>query len=154
MPATTITQERPDSPDAVFLIHELQAGLNQVNYPDESRHGYSVDKLMHEGVVFFVTRVDGSPAGCGGVQIFDTDYGEIKRMFVRPQYRGLGLGKMMLDCLAEHARERQVGILRLETGIYQKEAVRLYEQYGFERRSPFGEYKDDPLSIYFEKRLA
>ncbi|HET9909116.1 MAG TPA: GNAT family N-acetyltransferase, partial [Anaerolineales bacterium] len=74
-------------------------------------------------------------------------------MFVRPQFRGLGLGKLMLDRLAEYAQERQVNILRLETGIYQTDAIRLYERYGFLRRAPFGEYKIDPLSVYFEKQL-
>ena len=67
---------------------------------------------------------------------------------------GLGLGKWILDCLAEYARERHVGLLRLETGIYQTEAIGLYERYGFQRRSPFGEYRDDPLSVYFEKPIT
>lgn len=152
-PMITITQERPDSPDAMLLIVELQTVLNQMGYPDESRHGYSVDKLLREGVAFFVTRVDNVPAGCGGIQLFGTEYGEIKRMFVRPEYRGLGLAKFMLDHLAKYACEKQIPILRLETGIYQTEAIGLYERYGFARRGPFGEYKEDPLSIYFEKRI-
>jgi len=149
----TITQERPDSPEAMQLIDELQAGLNQVDYPEESRHGYNVDKLLRNGVAFFVTWYKGVPAGCGGLQLFGTEYGEVKRMFVRKQFRGLGLAKFMLDCLAEYTRGKQVPILRLETGIYQTEAIGLYERFGFERRGPFGEYKDDPLSIYFEKRI-
>ncbi len=150
----TITKERPDSTDAIQLIDELQTLLSREMYPAESRHGYSVDKLLREGVAFFVTRHDGAPAGCGGIKLFGTEYGEVKRMYVRPQYRGLGLGKLMLDHLSGYSRDRQISILRLETGIYQTEAITLYEQYGFERRGPFGEYKEDPLSIYFEKRLV
>ena len=149
----TITEERPDSADAILLINELQTFLNPEKYPAESRHGYSVEKLLREGVVFFVTRQDNTPAGCGGIKLFGTEYSEVKRMYVRPQYRGLGLGKMMLDHLAQYARERQISTLQLETGIYQTEAIKLYENYGFKRRGPFGEYKDDPLSIYFEKDL-
>ena len=149
-----ITEERPDSADAILLINELQTFLNSEQYPAESRHGYSVDKLLKEGVVFFVTRQDDIPAGCGGIKLFGSEYGEVKRMYVRLKYRGLGLGKLMLDHLAEYGRERQIPTLRLETGIYQTEAIRLYERYGFARRSPFGEYKDDPMSIYFEMRLA
>jgi len=75
-------------------------------------------------------------------------------MFVRPVFRGLGLGKAMLHRLAEYARERQVSVLRLETGIYQTEAIGLYEGFGFQRRPPFGEYKVDPLSVYYEKTIA
>ena len=86
--------------------------------------------------------------------MFGAEYGEVKRMYVRPVYRGLGLGKAMLNRLAEYARERQVGVLRLETGIYQTEAIRLYERFGFQRRPPFGEYKEDPLSVYYEKSIA
>jgi len=150
----TITEERPDSTDAIQLIDELQTFLNPEKYPPESRHGYSVEKLLREDVAFFVIWHDGTPAGCGGIKLFNTDYGEVKRMYVRPQYRGLGLGNLMLNHLAAYAYERQIFTLRLETGIYQKEAIRLYERYGFARRGPFGEYKEDPMSIYFEKRLT
>jgi ribosomal protein S18 acetylase RimI-like enzyme len=122
-------------------------------YPRESRHGYSVEKLIAQGVSFFLIRYDGTPAGCGGIQLFETDYGEIKRMYVRPQFRGLGFGKLMLDHLAHYARSRQVGLLRLETGIHQDAAIALYERTGFQRIPPFGEYKDDPLSRFYEKRI-
>lgn len=139
--------------DAVQLIAELDAQLS-ARYPPESCHGYSVDKLVREGVAFFIARCDGEPIGCGGIKLFGTDYGEIKRMYVRPAHRGLGLGKAMLTRLAEYARERQVSVIRLETGIHQTEAIRLYERLGYHRRPPFGEYTDDPLSMFFEKSIA
>ena len=150
----TIVEERPDSADAVQLIAELDAHLSRRLYPQESRHAFSVDKLVREGVAFFVTRCEGEPAGCGGLKLFGAEYGEVKRMYVRPVYRRLGLGKAMLNRLAEYAQERQVSVLRLETGIYQTEAIGLYERFGFQRRPPFGEYKDDPLSVYYEKSIA
>ena len=148
-----IAEERPNSPDASALIDELESHLASL-YPSESRHGYSVDKLLREGVAFFVVREHGAPAGCGGVQICGIEYGELKRMYVRPRFRGRGLGKLVVTHLAEYARERGVRLLRLETGIYQKEAIRLYEGSGFRRVPPFGEYKEDPLSLFFEKRIA
>jgi GNAT superfamily N-acetyltransferase len=150
----TIIEERPNSTDAVQLITELDAHLAGHPYPQESRHAFSIDKLVREGVAFFVTRYEDKPAGCGGLKLFGREYGEVKRMYVRPDYRGLGLGKAMLHRLVEYARERQVSVLRLETGIYQPEAIGLYEGFGFLRRPPFGEYKDDPLSVYFEKTIA
>lgn len=124
-----------------------------MEYPEKSRHGYSVDKLLREGVAVFVTRLDTTPAGCGGVQFFGTEYAEIRRMFVCEQFRGLGLAKRMRDHLAGYARGKHISILRLEIGIHQIEAIALYERYGFERRGPFGEYEEDPLSNYFEKRI-
>lgn len=152
MPAV-ITPERPDHPDAVALITELEAELDPL-YPAKSRHGYSVEKLIAQAVGFFVLRDGGSPAGCGGVQLFGTAYGELKRMYVRPQFRGLGYGKRLLNHLAGHARAQGVGLLRLETGIHQAEAIRLYEGWGFRRIPPFGDYVEDPLSIFYEKRIA
>ena len=147
-----IAMESPDTPDALTLIDELESHLASL-YPAESRHGYSVEKLLREQVAFFVVREDGIAAGCGGVQLFGREYGELKRMYVRPEFRGRGLGKLMLNHLADYARQQGVGLLRLETGIYQKEAIGLYEGFGFKRISPFGEYKEDPLSIFYEKRI-
>ena len=149
---TRITPERPDSADARALILELEAHLEPL-YPSESRHGYAVEKLIAQKVAFFVIRHDGAAAGCGGVQLFGTEYGELKRMYVRPEFRGLGLAKAMLTHLAEHARERGVGLLRLETGIHQRAAIGLYEREGFRPIPPFGEYTDDPLAKFYEMRI-
>jgi len=148
-----IIPERPDSADAIALINELEAHLDPL-YPAASRHGYSVEKLLAQNVAFFVLRNGGTPAGCGGIQLFGTEYGELKRMYVRPQFRGLGFGKLLLDHLADYARANGVGLLRLETGIHQAAAIHLYEQTGFQRMAPFGEYVDDPLSLFFEKRIT
>ena len=147
-----ITHERPDSEVAMELIAELEAHLS-LFYPPESRHGYSALKLLSEGVAFFVIRSGGLPAGCGGIQLFSSEYGEIKRMYVRPSFRGLGLGKLILEHLESHARGHGVGLLRLKTGIHQHEAIGLYERMGFERIGPFGPYRDDPLSKCYEKKI-
>ncbi len=150
MPAI-IRPESPDTTDARALIAELEAQLAPF-YPQESRHGYSVEKLIAQEVAFFVIRANGMPAGCGGLQLF-AGYGEIKRMYVRPQFRGLGLAKLMLSHLADHAVSHHLPLLRLETGIYQQEAIGLYERMGFYLIPPFGPYTDDPLSRCYEKRL-
>ncbi len=150
---TVITPERPDTADARALIDELEAHLVP-QYPRASRHGYSVEQLLARDVAFFVVRVDDAPAGCGGVQLYGTAYGELKRMYVRPSYRGLGLGALLIDHLATYARERGIKLLRLETGIYQREAIRLYERMGFRRIPPFGPYHEDPLSFCYEKQIA
>jgi len=147
-----IVPERPDAADAVMLIDELEQHLAPF-YPATSRHGYSVEKLIQQGVAFFIARQDGVPAGCGGVQFFGTEYGELKRMFVRPQFRGLGLAKLMLEHFEQYTREHHIDVLRLETGIHQKEAIGLYERVGFQSIPPFGDYVNDPLSRFFEKKI-
>jgi putative acetyltransferase len=147
-----IMPERPDSADAIVLINELEAHLEPL-YPPQSRHGFNVEKLIAQAVAFFVLRDNDTPAGCGGVQLFGTAYGELKRMYVRPCFRGLGFGKLLLNHLADYARAHGVGLLRLETGIHQAAAVRLYERMGFQRIPPFGAYVEDPLSLFYEKRI-
>lgn len=150
--SAVITPERPDTPDAMALIEELETHLASL-YPAASRHGFSVEKLLREEVAFFLLRADGTPAACGGIKLFGTDYGELKRMYVRPAFRGRGFGKVMLDHLAGHARQHGVSLLRLETGIHQREAIGLYERMGFQRIPPFPPYWEDPLSRCYEKRL-
>ncbi|HCR71695.1 MAG TPA: N-acetyltransferase [Anaerolineae bacterium] len=145
-----ITKERPDTPDAIQLIEGLESDLAPF-YPSESRHGYSVEKLIKQNVTFFITRKDGVPAGCGGVQFFGTEYGEVKRMYVRPEFRGFGLAKLMLEELSKYTKENGIYKLRLETGIHQKDAIALYRGWGFKEIAHFGEYKADPLSLFFEK---
>lgn len=149
---TTVTPERPDTADAVALIDELEQELDG-QYPSHSRHGYSVEKLLKQNVAFFVTRVDGESAGCGGVQLFGSEYGELKRMYVRPKFRGLGLAKLMLEQLEAYARTNGVTLLRLETGIHQHAAMALYEHMGYRSIGPFGEYWDDPNSRFYEKQI-
>jgi putative acetyltransferase len=134
--SSSITAESPDTADAVVLIDELEAQLEPF-YPRASRHGLSVAQLLEQAVAFFLLRTNGEPAACGGVKLFGTEYGEIKRMYVRPQFRGRGFA-----------------LLRLETGIHQREAIGLYERAGFTRIPPFGDYKEDPLSVFFEKRIG
>ena len=152
MPIISIVEERPDTVDAAQLITELEAHLTPL-YPVESCHGFSIDKLLREGVAFFVTRCDGLAAGCGGIKLYGLEYAEVKRMYVRPQFRGFGLGKRMLAQLSEYSQQHGITILRLETGIHQTEAIGLYEGFGFQRISPFGDYFDDPVSLCYEKRL-
>ena len=152
MATVTIVAERPDSREAMALLAELDTALHEYPYPPESRHAFSVEKLIRESVAFFLVSYEGQLAACGGVKLF-ADYGEVKRMYVRPVFRGKGLGKAILNHLAEHARANGINTLRLETGIYQVEAIGLYDGCGFQRRGPFGDYKNDPNTIYFEKPI-
>jgi len=148
--ATTITQERPDTPGAVALIAELDdylAGL----YPPSSRHGFSVSQLIEEEVAFFIARCEDAEAGCGAIKFYGQEYGEVKRVFVRPAFRGRGLAKLIMLRLEDCAVERGVGLIRLETGTYQPEALGLYDKLGYQRIGAFGPYTEDPLCVYYEK---
>ena len=129
-------------------------------YPKESQHGYSIERLLAQQVSFFVLYEQEMPAACGGVQFFGDSnqpvesYGEIKRMYVRPEFRGRGYAKQMLNHLEELAAARGFSKVRLETGISQPEAIGLYERNGYYKIPPFGDYSDDPLSFFYEKTLG
>ena len=144
-----IKKERPDHPDSVVLINELETDLAG-DYPPENRYGYSVDKLIQQGVHFFVMReTDGSLLGCGGIQFYD-HFGELKRMYVRPQYRGNRLGVKLLDYLTAFAREHNHTLVRLETGIHSTPAMKLFENYGFYKIDPFPPYEPATMSVCYE----
>jgi putative acetyltransferase len=147
-----INTETPDQPEVRDMLARLDAYCAAL-YPAESNHLMDVASLLQDGVLFLVARdVDGSAVGCAAL-VSRAGYGEVKRMFVDERRRGLGTGRKLLDHLAMFARMAGLGILRLETGIHQLDAIGLYERAGFVRRAPFGDYKEDPLSIFMEKPL-
>lgn len=150
---TRIAFERPDQPEVVALIDELDAYQKPL-YPPESHHGIDVAALMQPHVLFAVARTgDGEAVGCGAVVLND-GWGELKRMFVRPALRGHGIAQGILAALEDSARERGLPLMRLETGVSQPQALRLYERAGYVRRGHFGDYGPDPLSVFMEKRLG
>ncbi len=148
----TISQERPDTAEAVTLIGELEKYIAPL-YPHDKEHGLTPEEMARDGVIFFVIRFDGKPAGCGGVRLYGDGYGEIMRMYVRPQFRGKRLGKLMLRHIEDYSLSHGVRVLRLKTGIYQPEALGMYERQGYRVISPFGSYRAHPLNKYYEKNL-
>jgi len=152
----TIEQVTAATPEVHGLIGELDAVLGAA-YEPHQRHGLSIAQLFEPHVRFFVARLDGLAAACGGVALFD-DYAEVKRMYTRPAARGRGLAKAVLRRLEEEARTAGKTVLRLETGDYQQEAVGLYRSVGFAGRGPFGHYALMPArnietSLFFEKPI-
>jgi putative acetyltransferase len=145
-----IDLEPPRQPDVIALIDELDA-YQAALYPPESNHGIDLQALAQPEVLFAVARgPDGEAFGCGAL-VLGPDHGELKRMFVRPQRRGLGAGKALLAFLEAEARRRGCARFQLETGISQPEALGLYERSGYERCGPFGAYAADPLSVFMRK---
>ena len=152
MPAT-ITPERPDTPDATALIAELETYLEPL-YPRESRHGYSVEKLIAEGVAFFSSEMAAFPLAVVASSCLAPSMERSSGCMCVPSVAAKGSPRSMMNHLAEYAQSHGVGTLRLETGIHQHAAIALYEQMGFQQIPPFGDYKYDPLSRCYEKRIA
>ncbi len=121
-------------------------------YPAESNHMLDIETLLRPQMNFFGVIVDGAAKGCGGFWAHE-EYVEIKRVFIDPSARGIGLSRKLMAVLENRARAMGFKIARLETGISQPEALGLYRMLGYVDRSPFGEYKLDPLSVFMEKML-
>ena len=148
-----IAIEPVDQPEALALISELDAHL-QALYPPKSRHGLTVAELRGSNILFVLARDEQDAAhGCGAVALLD-GHAELKRMFVRPVSRGLGVADAIVAFLEREASNRGYGVMRLETGLYQTAALSFYARLGYARRDPFGAYRPDPLCVFMEKRLA
>jgi putative acetyltransferase len=148
-----INLESVDQPAIIQFISDLDAYQGAL-YPAESNYHLSVAALKQANVLFAVARDDaGAAIGCGAVVLFD-EYGELKRMFVPPAERGRGIAKALINFLEAQATRRNCPLLRLETGIYQPEAIGFYERSGYHRRGRYGNYQDDPLSVFMEKSIG
>ena len=152
-PVISISLADPRTPELSMIIRELDRELEAL-YPAESNHLVDIDTLAQPTVKFFGVSVDRECCGCGAILLYTPEYAEIKRVFVRPARRGLGLGRRLLQTLEEEARRASVHLLRLETGTFQPEALALFEHAGFVRCGSFGDYPaDDPYSVFMEKRI-
>ncbi len=134
------------------LLAALDAYLESL-YPPESNHILDIETLCAPNIRFFVARRRGEAVGCGALRIDSAGYGEVKRMFVRPEARGRKLGRAILMRIEGQASREGLKWVRLETGIHQVEALALYRRVGYAERGPFGEYASDPLSHFMEKRI-
>ena len=149
----SIALESPKQPDVQDLIAALDAYSDQLT-PPESRHRADQSSLVRPNVLFAVARaVDGQAIGCAAVVLLP-EYGEVKRMYVAPPNRGLGVGSALLKFLEAEARSRGCKKLMLETGNKHHLAHRTYLVNGFLERACFGTYSPDPLSVFMEKTIA
>ena len=153
MEALAIAREDPRRADVEVLVRALDAMFESL-YPAESNHLLDIDTLARPDIRFFVVRERGEALGCGALWIHD-DYGEVKRVYVKPEARGRKLGYVILQRLEEEARALGIELLRLETGVKQPEALGLFKVWGFAECGAFGDYpKDDANSVFMEKRIG
>lgn len=147
-----IAVEDPLTADALALIDGSEAALREVYTPDEC-FAYSPQELAAPNVRFYVARdADGVPMGCVAAADMG-EYVEVKRLFVRPEAQGTGLGRKLMAHLEAEALATGHRLVRLETGDLLVAACALYERIGYARRGPFGDYEDVAASTFMEKAL-
>lgn len=101
--------------------------------------------------VLLLARVDGEPAGLGGVRHLDTEIAEVKSMYLVPAHRGKGLARQLLGELEEIARRHGCRVVRLDTSDYLTDAIGLYRAAGYRE---VADYNGNPkASLWFERPL-
>jgi putative acetyltransferase len=159
-PPIVIRPERPDHPQVRELLRQLDAYLAAL-YEPQDNHILDERALLAADVTFLVAAQEQRIVGCGAVRRRPAEdetgqrpYGEVKRMMVDPHLRGQRVGARLLQSLESLLRGDGIDLALLETGARQTDAVRLYERSGYTRRTVFGGYPDNGLSVFYEKSLA
>jgi DNA-binding MarR family transcriptional regulator/GNAT superfamily N-acetyltransferase len=150
-----VAVESPLSSAAQFCLQSYFDELDErFDTGFDPRHSISADagELTEPAGLLLVARLRGEPVGCGALKLHGGEPAEIKRMWVAPSARGLGVGRRILGELEQHARLRGAGVVRLETNASLREASALYRSCGYAEVEAFN---DEPYAHHwFEKRLA
>lgn len=95
---------------------------------------------------------NGATVGCAGVRRWEGDMAELKRMYIKPENRGAGLGRQLLQAALENARQLGYRSIRLDTLPTMQAAIALYREFGF---TDIPAYRENPFegTIYLEKKL-
>lgn len=146
-----VARTDPRDPQATALLQASHALMQALFAPDDN-HFLSIDALCGEDVHFFTAREGATLLGTGAIKV-KKDMAEVKSMFVAETARGRGVADAILRALEDRARELRLHWLRLETGNLLYAAQRLYARHGFVKCGVFGDYAENPSSIFMEKRL-
>lgn len=109
------------------------------------------EELVPPSGWFLIARLDGAAVGCGALKVQAHGAGELKRMWVAPALRGMGIAPRLLAALEAQARAAGLAVLRLDTSRHLPEAKALYLRHGYVE---IPAYNDNPYADYwFEKQL-
>ena len=142
----------PKDAAAADLMQALDAET-LARYPGEPLFGIDADGFVEHGGVFLLGYVGGSAVACGALRPLGAHTLEIKRMYVRREFRGRSLSRRMYLRLEQIAQDLDCRVLKVETGSEQPEALGLYRSVGFAEIECYGPYVDNDYSICFAKIL-
>ncbi len=142
--------------------HEVAALINSHLYsmaehsPPESIHALNLEELKKTNITFWSVWEGSELVGCGALKELNGEHGEIKSMKTSLNHLRKGVARKLLEHIINIAKERNYKTLSLETGSMAafKPAQRLYESFRFQYCKPFGDYKEDPNSVFMTKELS
>jgi putative acetyltransferase len=149
----SLAVEDPTAGDAATLIGELITFITEL-YPEDEDEPPMPWTAKDIAPTFVVARVGGVAAGCGALVSLTDGALEVVRIYVRPDFRGLGVADRVLARLEDLARDRGARVLMLRCGPRQPHALKLYERNGYVRRQAFAYHREDPTNIFYEKALT
>ena len=142
-------------PEIRALLEEHLRNMHELS-PPESVHALDLDKLRRPDITFWTAWSDaGELLGCGALRELSPRHGEIKSMRTPQALRRRGAGRALLEHIISEARSRAYERLSLETGSNAPFAAaqKLYESAGFRICPPFGDYVEDPHSVFMTRAL-
>ena len=98
-----------------------------------------------------LAKFNGKPTGCVGLMDLGDGICEVRRLFVKPEYRRLGIGKALIKAAIEHARRIGYKIMRLNTNKRMAIAEKLYRSLGFKDIEPYEQFDVDGM-VFLERR--
>ncbi len=144
----------PTTPDARWCIAQYFAELDtrfEAGFDPALSLSADARELTPPAGALLLARLRERPVGCGALKFHPGEPTELKRMWVTPEARGLGVGQRLLEELERHARQEGAPALRLQTNRTLREAIALYRSSGYNEVAAFS---DEPYAQHwFEKRL-
>lgn len=154
--AIRVAVETPLQDDMRDLIAALNDAMDAQSpqTPEEFNFRMSAEEMARADTTVWIAREDRVAIGCGALLQHGEGYGEVKRMYVRPNAQGRGVAGLILTAIEERARAAGLTHLALETGAEFAAARRVYERAGFETCGAFADYPENPYSIFYRKQLG
>lgn len=139
--------------DFVSLCHNLDDYLNDIVGGEQNRAAYIPYNCLDDINDAIVAYEGDSPVGCASFKRYDSDHAEIKRVFIKKEYRGQGISKKMMEMLEDKAREQGYIYCILESGEILVNAMKLYRTIGYKVIPNYGPYVEMKDSVCMKKTL-
>ncbi len=149
-----VERESLADPAVLAMVDALSAELAGGGYSPEQTFGYSAEQLLAAEVHLVAARSGTRLVGIAGIELQPDDAAELKRFYVVPDQRAMGVAGAMLNELFAYAAGHGVRLVRLETGDKQTAARRFYARHGFAPIPRFGPYVGSRTSVCMERLLA